>query len=129
VLPQNMNVEQMEKGNGELLELMMNSKIEMKLRQLLEICFQLREMMTKSLLNMEEAYIDNVCKVTTTKVEDFDKATLIVQICIGKFRMKDVLLDNEFSVNINLKSLRKKLGLRKPKLTPFVVRMVDQRKV
>ncbi len=55
VLPQNMNFEQMKKGNGELLELMMNSKIEVQLGQLLEICLQLKEMMTKSLLKMEEA--------------------------------------------------------------------------
>jgi hypothetical protein len=32
-------------------------------------------------------------------------------------------------VNIISKSLRKKLGLRKLKLAPFVVRMDDQRKV
>jgi hypothetical protein len=32
-------------------------------------------------------------------------------------------------VNIISKSLRKKLGLKKPKPAPFVVRMVDQRKV
>jgi hypothetical protein len=55
LLPQNMNDEQMEKGSGKLQEFMMNSKIEVKLRQLLEICLQLKEMMTKSLLKMGEA--------------------------------------------------------------------------
>jgi hypothetical protein len=33
-----MNDEQMEKGNGKLQDPIMNSKIEVKLRQLLEIC-------------------------------------------------------------------------------------------
>ncbi len=44
----------MEKGSGELQKFVMNSKIEVKLGQLLEICPQLKEMMTKSLLKMEE---------------------------------------------------------------------------
>ncbi len=35
LLPQKMNDEQMEKGSGKLQEFMMNSKIEMKLKQLL----------------------------------------------------------------------------------------------
>jgi hypothetical protein len=74
VLPQKIIVEQMEKGGGELLEFMMNSKIEVKLGQLLKLCFQLKEMMTKSLLKMEEAQIVDVCKIATTKMEDFDEA-------------------------------------------------------
>jgi hypothetical protein len=53
VLPQKIIVEQIEKESDELPEFMMNSKIEMKLGQLLEICIQLREIMTKSLLKME----------------------------------------------------------------------------
>jgi hypothetical protein len=54
----------MEKESGDYK----NSKIEVKLRQLLEICPQLKEMMTKSLLKMGEALIADVCKVTTIKV-------------------------------------------------------------
>jgi hypothetical protein len=54
LLPHKMNVKQMEKGSGELQKFVMNSKIEVKLGQLLEICPQLKEMMTKSLLKMEE---------------------------------------------------------------------------
>jgi len=78
----------------------MNSKIEMKLGQLLEICPQLRKMMTISLLKMEEVLIFNVCIVITTKIEDFDEAILVVQIHVGKFGIKDVLLDGGLGVNI-----------------------------
>jgi hypothetical protein len=92
----------------------MNSKIEVKLGQLLEICPQLREMMTKLLLKMGEVQIVDVCKTTTTKVEDFYEVIPIVQVRIGKFEVKVVLLDNISGVNIISKSLRKKLGLRKP---------------
>jgi hypothetical protein len=38
--------------NGELIEFVMNSKIEVKLGQLLDICPQLKKIMTKSLLKM-----------------------------------------------------------------------------
>jgi hypothetical protein len=125
LLPQKMNVEQMEKGSGELQEFMMISNIEVKLRQLRKICPQLGEMMTESLLKMGEARIVDVYKVTTIIVEDFDETILLVQVRIGKFRVKDVLLDNGSSVNIISKSLRKKLGLRKPKLALFTIKLVD----
>jgi hypothetical protein len=59
-------------------------------------------------------------KVTTIKIEDFDEAILIVQVC--------GLLDGGSSVNIIYRSLRKKLGLKKPKSTFFVIRMVNQKK-
>jgi hypothetical protein len=56
--------------------------------------------MTKSSLKMEEAQIVDVRKITTTKVEDFNEAILVVQVCVGKFRAKHVLLDDRSSVNI-----------------------------
>jgi len=109
-----MNDEQMEKGSGKLQEFTMNSKIKVKLGQLLEICPQLRKMMTKSLLKMGEVQITNVYKVTTIKVEDFDETILVVQVHIGKFGMRDILLDGRSNANIIFESLRKKLGLRNP---------------
>ncbi len=81
--------------------------------------------MTKSLLKMGEVQIANVYKITTTKVEDFDEAIPVVQVRVGKFRVRDVLLNDKSSVNIIFESLKKKLVLRKPKLAPFIVRMVD----
>lgn len=37
----------------------------------------------KSLLKMKEAQVVNVCKLTITKVEDFDEAMLIIQVQVG----------------------------------------------
>jgi hypothetical protein len=85
--------------------------------------------MTKSLLKMEEAQIANVCKVTTIKIKDFNEAILVVHVCVGKFGGRDALLDDKSNVNIIYKILKKKLGLRKPKLIPFVVRAANQIKV
>ncbi len=54
---------------------------------------------------------------------------LIVQVRVGKFKVRDVLLDGGFNVIIIFESLKKKLKLRRPQLAPFVVWMVDQWKV
>jgi hypothetical protein len=48
---------------------------------------------------------------------------------VGKFEVRDVLLDGGSNVNIIFEGLRKKVGLKRPQSGPFVVRMVDQRKV
>jgi hypothetical protein len=112
-----------------MVKFVINSKMEVKLGQLLNICPQLRKIMTKSLLKMEEAQIADVCKVTTTKIKDFDEAILIVQIHVGKFGRLYALLEGGSGVNIISKSLKKKLGLKKPKPIPFIVRVVNQRKV
>jgi hypothetical protein len=53
-------MEQREKENGKFQKVVMNSNIEVKLGQLLEICPQLKEMIIKSLLKMEEAHIVDV---------------------------------------------------------------------
>jgi hypothetical protein len=78
---------------------------------------------------MEEVHIANVCKVTTTKIKDFDETILVVQVWFGKFGIKDVLLDGGSHVNIITYSLSKRFGLRKPQPTRFVVRIIDQWKV
>jgi hypothetical protein len=43
--------------------------------------------------------------------------------------MKDMLLDGRSNVNNFLESLRKKFGLKRLQLVPFVVMMVDEWKV
>jgi hypothetical protein len=67
----------------------------------------------------------DVCKVTISKVEDFDKAIHVVQVRVRKLGMKDVVLDGGFRINIVSKELRKKLRLKRPQLAPFMVCMVD----
>ncbi len=85
-------------------------------------------MLETSLIKMKEDRVVDICKVIT-KVEDFDEVMPVVQVRVGKFEVRDVLLDDSSRVNIISKSLRKKLKLRKPQLAPFVVQMVDQQKV
>ncbi len=50
----------------------------------------------------------------------------IIQVQIRKNTIEDVLLDGGFGVNIITKQLRLRLGLPKPKLAPYNLRMADQ---
>jgi len=50
----------------------------------------------------------------------------IIQVYIRKNTIEDVLLDGHFGVNIITKQLKLRLGLPKPKLVPYNLRMVDQ---
>jgi hypothetical protein len=73
---------------------------------------------------MKEDQVVDVCKITT-KVEDFDEAMQVVQVQVGKFEVRDGGSD----VNIIFESLKKKLRFKRPQSIPFMVRMVNQRKV
>jgi hypothetical protein len=93
-------------------KVIMNSKLEMKLGQLMRICPQLKRVVERSLIKMKEDQVAYVCKVTK-KVEDFDEVMPVIQVWVGKFEIRDVLLDNGSNVNIIFESLKKKLGLKK----------------
>ncbi len=51
---------------------------------------------------------------------------VIIQVQIGKNTIKDVLLDGGFGVNIIIEQLRLRLGLPKPKLAPYNLRIANQ---
>jgi hypothetical protein len=116
-------------GDDVLPKMMMTLKLKIKLGQLLKICPHLMKMMEKSLMKMKTNQMTDVCKISIVKAKDFDEPIPIVQVRIDKFEIRDVLLDGGSGVNIVSKSLRKKLGVRKPQLASFVVHMANQRKV
>jgi hypothetical protein len=70
-----------------------------------------------------------VCRVGTHHKNDFDEVMPIVQVCVGNCEIMDVLLDGGSRVNIIFEHLRRKLGLKKPQSTPFMVRMENKKKV
>jgi hypothetical protein len=51
---------------------------------------------------------------------------VVIQVQIGKNTIEDVLLDGGSRVNIVTEQLRLRLGLPKPKLAPYNLRMTDQ---
>jgi hypothetical protein len=82
--------------------------------------------------------IQNVSKVTTDKqvgslvlevgiaVVAIDNHMAVIQVQIRKNIIEDVLLDGDSGINIITKQLRLRLGLPKPKLAPYNLKMVDQ---
>jgi len=80
----------------------------------------------------------NVSKTTTNKQiassipkvgtphEAIDNHMIVIQVQIGKNTIEDVLLDGGSGVNIITKHLRLRLGLVKPKPTPYNLRMANQ---
>jgi hypothetical protein len=71
-----------------------------KLEQLIKICPQLRKMLTKFFLKMEEEHGPYVCRVGTHHKNDFNEVMPIVQVSIGNCEIMDVLLDGSFKINI-----------------------------
>jgi len=78
---------------------------------------------------MQDEHVLDLCKVGTHHKNDFDEVIPVVQVCIGNYEIMDVLLNSGLRINIIFKQLRRKLGLKKPYSTPFMAKMVDQRKV
>jgi hypothetical protein len=64
-------------------------------------------------------------KVDTATIE-VDNQMEVIQIQVGKHIVEDVLLNGGASVNIIIENLKTKLGLPKPRPTPYHLKMVDQ---
>jgi hypothetical protein len=64
-------------------------------------------------------------KVDTIVIK-VDNQMVVIQVQVGKNIVEDVLVDRGAIVNIIIKKLRTKLGLPKPRPTPYLLRMVDQ---
>jgi hypothetical protein len=76
-----------------------------------------------------EEHVAHVCIIGIHHKNDFDEVMPIVQVSIENYEIMDVLLDGGNGINIISEQLWRKLGLRKPLSIPFMVRMVNQRKV
>jgi hypothetical protein len=50
----------------------------------------------------------------------------IIQVQVGKKFIDGVLIDGGFGINIIIENLKVQLGLPKPNLAPYNLRMVDQ---
>jgi len=107
----------------------------LSLSQLLKITPELKRYIWQKL---KPKKIQNVNKVTTYKQVRFlipmvgtiiviiNNHITIIQIHIGKNTIEDVLLNGSFGINNIIKQLRLRLGIPKPKLVPYSLRMADQ---
>jgi hypothetical protein len=55
-----------------------------------------------------------------------DNQMVVIQVQVGKNIVEDFLLDGGTTINIMIKNLRTKLGLPKPRPTPYHLRMANQ---
>ncbi len=107
----------------------------LNLGQLLQIAPKLKKyvwqkLKPKKTQNLSKATIEKqvgslVPKVVTTVVV-IDNHMVIIQVQIGKNTIEDVLLDVGSKINIITKQLKLRLGLPKPKPTPYNLKMADQ---
>jgi hypothetical protein len=114
---------------------MLETSYTLNLGQLFKIILGLKKYLwhklkPKKTQNLNRATTDKqvsslVPKVRTIVVTIYNH-TAVIQVHIGKNTIEDVLLDGGFGVNIITKQLKLKLGLPKPKLTPYNLRMADQ---
>jgi hypothetical protein len=107
----------------------LHMKMEVKLGQLIKIFPQLRKILTKLFLRMQEEHVPDMCRVGTHRKNDFDEVMPIVQVCIRNYEIMDVLLNDGSRINIIYEHLWRKLGFKNPHPMPFMVRMTYQRKV
>jgi hypothetical protein len=75
---------------------------------------------------MRNKTIPFVAPKVTTMIVAIDNHMAIIHVQIGKNIVDDVLLNGGFGVNTIVKQLILKLGLPKPKLTPYNLRMVNR---
>jgi hypothetical protein len=66
--------------------------------------------------------LENTC----IRINGVAMEIVVIKVQVCKNTIKDVLLNGGFRINIITKQLYNKLGLPKPKLAPYNLRMVDQ---
>ncbi len=79
--------------------------------------------MNRTTIDKQVSY--SIPEVVTSSVA-IDNHIAIIQVRIGKNTIEDVLMDGGSRINIIIEQLILKLGLPKPKPTPYNLRMANQ---
>jgi hypothetical protein len=69
--------------------------------------------------------VETHSKVDTTTIK-VDNQMVVIQVQVRKNIVEDVLIDEKASVNIITENLETKLGLPKPRLVPYHLKMANQ---
>ncbi len=113
---------------------MLETSYTLNLGQLLKVALELKRYLWQK-LKLEK--IQNVSRATTYKqvgslvlelgitIVAIDNHMVVIQVHIGKNTIEDVLLDGGFGINIITKQLKLRLGLLKPKPTPYNLRIIE----
>jgi hypothetical protein len=106
---------------GQLLKITLDFKIYMwqKLKP------KKSNIVTKVILKPSVVTMVELHSKVDTVIIKIDNQTVIIQVQVGKNIVEDVLLNGGTSANIITNNLKTKLGLPKPRLVPYHLRMVD----
>jgi hypothetical protein len=116
----------------------METTYTLKLDQLLKITPNLKKYMWQKLKPKKSNIIiqvipkSSVAIVVETHIEinttvlEVDNQMVIIQVQVWKTIVEDVVIDGGASVNIIIINLKTKLGLPKPRPTPYHLKMVNQ---
>ena len=110
-----------------VLESIKNHKLQVTMRDL----FSLSPSLTKFVRSRITAVVAPPARTSTTEeliaaTEAIDKHMPVISICIGKNVVDDVLLDEGSGVNVITEEERRRLGLPKPSLAPFNLKMANE---
>ncbi len=113
---------------------MQKTSYTLNLGQLLKITHELKrcfwqKLKPKKIQNVSKTYKKKQVGSLVPEVRKIaiaiDNHMVVIQIQIGMNTIKDVLLDGGSGANTIIEQLRLKLGLPKPKLAPYNLKMVD----
>ena len=109
-----------------VLESIQNHKLQVTMRDL----FSLSPSLTKFVRSRLTEAVTQPSRTPTTEeliaaTETIDKHMPVISICIGKNIVDDVLLDGGSGINVIIEEERRKLGLSKPSLAPFNLKMAN----
>jgi hypothetical protein len=100
----------------------------LKLDQLLKIAQTLKNICGKTTTKISQpsvaTMVDTHSKLDTTTIE-VNNQMEIIQVQVGKNIVEDVSTNGKAIVNIITKNLKTKLGLSKPRRTPYHLRMAN----
>jgi hypothetical protein len=80
---------------------------------------------TKQILELNVAIVVETHSELDTIVIEVDNQMVVIQVEVENNSAEDVLIDGRASVNTITKNLKTKLGLPKPRPTPYQLRMAN----
>jgi hypothetical protein len=109
----------------DIIEQLLENKYTFTLGQLFRIILNFKQYVAAKCTPRRGSVIAPRSNLVITSMV-IDPHMVVIQVQVSKIMVEDVLLDGRLDVNIMIEELQKWLGLPSPKLTPYILWMVDQ---
>jgi hypothetical protein len=121
ITPENILEEILKVINTQVLE----TKYVINLEQVLKIVSNIKQYIFKFVKSIQSIQLEPIQPKHTYAIVAIGHQMAMTQVQVGKSFIDDVLIDGGSKVNIMIENLKVQLGLSKPNLTPYNLRMVD----